>query len=164
MLLALELHGLGTADLLKLLFELGLLDLNRHVFLAKQGHLGPDAAIEHGVPILGQLGCGGTLGVFDVQLVAARFDTRLDVLDEIQIGLRPSLVVGLTGHLDVPVRADLVDAREEFTAINEPRLDLLDSVDLTIAQLVEVRFDLIPRFELGGGIDETTGVGGGGHG
>ena len=147
LLFAVELDRLSPANLLIGLLQLGLLDLKRDVFLAKDIDLGANAAIEHGKALARQIAGRRAFSILDVQLVHAWFALRLDVLDEIQIRRLSGLVVRLTRHLDVAIGADFVDGGRHLAERDEPFIEGAGRLDRHVAELVDIRLDYGPVIE-----------------
>ena len=80
------------------------------------------------------------------ELELARLELRLDVLDEMQVGLFRLGVVRVAGHGDVALGGLLVEGGAQFAPIQQPRFQVGGGGARRRAgfELVEERRDLVP--------------------
>ena len=86
------------------------------------------------------------------QLELTRFDLRLDLLDEMEVGLFRRGVFRMAGHGDIAQGAFLIQRGAQFAAIQEPPLQLVRrfAARRALFQRIEQRGDLreVPQVNL----------------
>ena len=123
-LLAAKLDGERAGKFLILLAQLGLFGFERDILLAEQLDALAQVAVEHLVTRLGQLRAQGLREVGLLQRELTRLDLRLDVLDEMEIGLLRLGAVGVAAHGDVTLRALFIERSGQFAPTEQGRLQL----------------------------------------
>ncbi len=108
-----------------MLAEFGFLGFERDIFRAEQLDLHLGAAIEHVETVARQFWARGVREVELRELELKRLDLRIDLLDEMQVGVLSVGAVGVAGHGDVAARQFLVERGREFAPIEQPLVEIV---------------------------------------
>ena len=144
--LAAKFHRLRADEFLVLLAELGLLGFKRHILLAEQLDLDLRVPIEDLVARFRQLRAQRMTDISPGELELAGLESRLHVLNEMQVGLLRLRVIRVAGHGDVALGGLLVNRGVELAPVQQPTLQAGGGGARLCAsfKLVEERSDLAP--------------------
>ena len=123
--------------------ELRLLDLQWDVLLPEDPNIGADA-LDHQIIAGGELVDGGMSCQPPVEGVCEFGQLRLDILDEIEVGLPLAGILGVASHRDAEQGACLRDVLRERRTVLDQILKASRAVQLPIQQVVGVVLDVLP--------------------
>ena len=123
--------------------ELRLLDLQGDVLFSEDTNIGADA-LDHQVITEGQLVDCGMSCQSPVEGVCELGQLRLDILDEVEVGLPLVWILGVTSHRDAEQGACLRDVLSERRTVLDQILKASRAAQLSIQQDVGVVLDVLP--------------------
>ena len=123
--------------------EFRLLNLQWDILLSEDPNVGADA-LDHQVITRGQFVDCGMSCQPPVEGVCELGQLRLDILDEVEVGLPLAGILGVTSHRDAEQGACLRDVFSERRTVLDKILKASRAVQLPIQQDVSVVLDILP--------------------
>ena len=112
----------------------GDLGFDGDVFIAEKLDIDAPFFGEHGEAVAGEVISERGFEEFFLKGEENGLDLRLDVLDEVHVGLFDFLVVGVTAFVDVFAAAEFIDGGREFGKIGQPAFQVGRGMELSIQE------------------------------